>query len=222
MRLTVHGHACVRIEKPDGVLVLDPGSYSDLSVLDDADAVAVTHEHHDHVQVGPLVEVMVRRGSAGPVVWAPSPVAEALAVALREAGGAELADRVRAVGPGEHLRAAGFDLETFGGRHAVVHPDVPTVANIGYLVDGRIIHPGDAFAPLPPGRSAEVLLLPVAGPWLKLSEAIDHARDVAAAVVVPIHDAVLSDVGRSMVDRVVAGLVPGRHVRLAPGEVLPL
>ena len=49
MQLTKLGHACVRLEKDGGVLVIDPGAFSGDHALDGADAVLVTHEHFDHV-----------------------------------------------------------------------------------------------------------------------------------------------------------------------------
>jgi hypothetical protein len=42
---------------------------------------------------------------------------------------------------------------------ALIHPDIPRVLNIGYLIDGAVFHPGDALTLR--GCSVEVLLLPV-------------------------------------------------------------
>ena len=49
MRITKLGHACVRIEDEGGVVVIDPGIFTDAGAPDGADAVLVTHEHPDHV-----------------------------------------------------------------------------------------------------------------------------------------------------------------------------
>ena len=49
MRITKHGHACVRVQGDGGVVVIDPGVFTDASALDGADAVLITHEHADHV-----------------------------------------------------------------------------------------------------------------------------------------------------------------------------
>lgn len=219
MRLMFHGHACISLEKDGRTLTIDPGSYSDLSGLDRADAVLVTHGHRDHVDVERLARGVA--GGSGPAVWAPPDVVAQLQAVLTEGDpdGAGAA-RVHAVGPGDRVDAVGFDLELFGGEHAVVHPDVPLPPHVSCLVDGRIMHPGDSFAPLPPGRSAEVLLLPVAGPWLRLAEAVDLARQVGADIVVPIHDATLNDAGHATVDRIVSGLVAARYVRVAVGGEL--
>ena len=54
------GHACIRFEKDGRVLVVDPGSFSDLSVLDSANAVVITHEHPDHVAFPAIASSMAR------------------------------------------------------------------------------------------------------------------------------------------------------------------
>src|SRR3712207_6911077 len=44
VRVTKFTHSCLRLEG-DGVLVVDPGAFSERSALEGADAVLVTHEH---------------------------------------------------------------------------------------------------------------------------------------------------------------------------------
>ena len=48
MLLTKLGHACVRLEKDDVRLVIDPGVWAGPDVLAGASAVLITHEHVDH------------------------------------------------------------------------------------------------------------------------------------------------------------------------------
>ena len=77
-----------------------------------------------------------------------------------------------------------------GGTHAVIHPEIPVIDNISYLVgDGdhpaRLMHPGDAL--FIPGEPVDVLATPAAAPWMKISEAVDYLRAVAPARAVPIH-----------------------------------
>src|SRR5215469_14423432 len=52
MLLTKLGHACVRLEKDDARLVIDPGVWSGPDVLAGASAILVTHEHVDHLDDG--------------------------------------------------------------------------------------------------------------------------------------------------------------------------
>ena len=49
MRITKFGHACVRVQGDGGVVVIDPGVFTDPAALEGADAVLITHEHPDHV-----------------------------------------------------------------------------------------------------------------------------------------------------------------------------
>ncbi|MDQ5862445.1 MAG: MBL fold metallo-hydrolase, partial [Actinomycetota bacterium] len=56
MKLTKYTHACVRLEQDGRVLVLDPGTFSETEeALDGAQAVLITHEHGDHVDVPAMV-----------------------------------------------------------------------------------------------------------------------------------------------------------------------
>ncbi|HET6987492.1 MAG TPA: MBL fold metallo-hydrolase, partial [Kribbella sp.] len=51
MKLTKFAHACVRLEKDGKVLLVDPGSFSEPAAFERADAILVTHEHQDHLDV---------------------------------------------------------------------------------------------------------------------------------------------------------------------------
>ena len=53
-----------------------------------------------------------------------------------------------------------------------------------------------------------MLLAPVSAPWLKVSEAVDFVREVAAPTSLGIHDRVYSDIGLDMVATHMANLLP--------------
>ena len=97
---------------------------------------------------------------------------------------------------GEERDVGGVSVRVAGRDHAVIHPDIPVVPNVGYLVGGRLFHPDDAFTP--PGQPVEVLAVPAGAPWLKVSEPIDYLRAVHPKVAVPVHDQVLWAAGRSI------------------------
>ncbi|TQL04143.1 MBL fold metallo-hydrolase [Cellulomonas sp. SLBN-39] len=210
LTLTRHGHACVRLTRDDGArLVVDPGSFSDVATaLDGVDAVLVTHEHPDHLDTDAVVAATGR----GVQVWAPAAVVEQLA-----AVGAPVA-ALHAVQPGDALTVGGLDVQVLGGWHEVIHPDVPRLTNVAYLVEGAVLHPGDAFTLPPAGAAVRVLLEPVGAPWLRMADAVDHVRAVAPDRVVPIHDATLSDAGRALAARLLGQLTTARVVEPAAGE----
>ena len=210
--MTFLGHSCVRLDRDGQSLVVDPGSFSAPDALDGATGVLVTHEHADHVDPGPLQSALA--SVPGLEVWGPAPVVE-----LLTKGGADAA-RLHALAPGDTADVVGFSVTALGGEHAVIHPDVPRIHNLAYLVDGSLLHPGASFIPAPSDATVEVLLLPAAAPWLKISEAVDYARSVGARTVVPIHTGIYNDNGIGLVDRVLGGLVGDAYRRVAPGETL--
>jgi L-ascorbate metabolism protein UlaG (beta-lactamase superfamily) len=186
MRLTKFGHSCLLVEEGGTRVLLDPGSFSEgFEELEGLTAVCVTHQHGDHLDAGRVRRLLDRN----PGVRVVSD--EGSAQALDEAG----AD-VEVVHDGDELELGGLGLAVAGRDHAVIHPDVPVVPNVGYLVGGRLFHPGDAFTV--PGRPVEVLAVPAGAPWLKLSEAVDYLRRVAPRVAVPVHEKVLSEGGKAI------------------------
>lgn len=181
MILTKFPHACFRLEKDGGVLVVDPGVLSDAAeALRGADAVLLTHEHPDHVDADAV------RAAGAPVYAHPDVLA-----GLDGVTGTPMQ-------PGDALDVSGFAVRVFGDRHAHIHEDVPDLANNAYLIDERVYYPGDSFSV--PGVPVEVLLVPAGGPWMKVAEAIDFVRAVRPNRAHPTHDAVLSGPGQQFTD----------------------
>jgi L-ascorbate metabolism protein UlaG (beta-lactamase superfamily) len=214
MRLTKYTHSCIRLDDGSRALVIDPGTFSETQLaLDGVHAVLVTHEHPDHLDAPALLAAA--HADAELRVWAPAAVASSLG---------ELGDRVTAVGAGESFEAGGFAIRTFGGLHALIHPLLGApVANVGYLVEGSVYHPGDSF--MVPPAPVETLLIPIHAPWSKVSEVIDFTAAVRAPRAFQIHDAYLSDIGGALVDRLVGtvGATYGTtYKRLAPTESVDL
>jgi hypothetical protein len=107
--------------------------------------------------------------------------------------------------------------------HAVIHPDIPRVRNVGFLVDGQVFHPGDALTV--PEEPVSTLLLPVHAPWSKVSEVIDYVRAVHADQAFAVHDGLLNDNGLAVVGGMLGEKGPGTptpYSRLAPGDTVEL
>lgn len=211
MRLVKFGHACVRLEHEDAVVVLDPGGFTEPDAVDGATAVLITHEHADHYAADHL------RRTDAPVF-----TIEAVAEQIR-ADAPDVAERVTVVRPGEQIDP-GIPTTVVGRKHAVIHPEMKHFDNSGYLLDvggTRVFHPGDALTV--PEDEVDVLLLPVSAPWLKVSECIDFARDVGAPRSVAIHDQIYSEIGLGILDghlQRMLGERGQRYTRLPAGQDL--
>ena len=186
MKLTHLGHACLLVETDAARLLLDPGTMSGFEDVRDLDAVLVTHQHPDHVDPARLAALLVANPGARLVVDPDS---------LELVSGLGLPRDPVVARVGDRLDLAGTSVDVLGGLHAPVYGDVPGCTNAAYLLDdGALLHPGDSFCV--PEQDVDVLAVAVDGPWLKLSEAVDHVRAVAPRVAVPIHEGETTDPGK--------------------------
>jgi len=195
-RIIRYTHSCVRIERDGAALVIDPGIWSEPSALRGADAVLITHEHSDHIDVPRLADL-------GAPVYAP---ADARISGLATVG----------LQPGQPFTAAGFAVTAVGARHAPVFGGEPDCANHGYLIEDRIYHPGDAL--LVPDQPVETLFVPIQASWLKTAEAISFLRAVRPQRAFGIHDAQVNSRGLDAANNWLTEKGGHRYRYLAPGE----
>lgn len=215
MNVTWLGHAGIRVERDGTTLVVDPGIFCEpralSAALADADGLLITHQHPDHFAQEAVAAALAAK--PGLEVWTNRSVASLLT---------GLPNAVHTIGDGDAFAAHGVDVHAYGEWHAEIHRDLPRVHNTGFLIGGRIFHPGDAFTH--PGVSVELLLAPLHGPWSSSGEVVDFIRDVKPVRVSPIHDVMLSDVGKSGTDSFLAperGRGPGTgapYSRMVVGE----
>ena len=80
-------------------------------------------------------------------------------------------------------------LEGFGEKHGVIYKEMGQVQNTGYFIDDTLFYPGDALTN--PEKAIDILALPTAGPFLKMSEVIDYALALKPNRAFPVHDAIM-------------------------------
>jgi len=211
VRVTKYTHSCLRIDSGHSILVVDPGVFSERAALTGADAVLVTHEHFDHLDVDALADALAARPELR--IFAHADVLPKLTA---------FSDVVTAVAPGEEFQAAGFTVHAYGGEHALIHPEIPRIANLAYLItdaDDSIFHPGDSFT-VPEGAVVETLFVPLNAPWMKLAESIDFVRAVKPRRAYALHDALLNETGAKVSDGHLERLSGTDYAHVAPGTTL--
>ncbi len=175
------GHDSFRItSEDDKVIYIDPWKLKEGAPQ--ADLILVTHEHFDHFSPDDIKKI---RGKETVVVTTPTCARQ-------------LSGPVRAVGPGEKLTVAGFEIETVPAYNvnkfrAPGQPFHPKAAgHLGFIitVDGeRIYHTGDTdVIPEMESIQCDIALLPVSGTYVMTAdEAIVAAKLINPRLVIPMH-----------------------------------
>ena len=165
------------------------------------DIILITHEHGDHFHVDSLKKVLAHNPNAK--IITNTAVGKLLEV---ENIAYDILEQ------GDSKTEQGVLIEGFGEKHAVMYEGWGQVQNTGYFIENIFFYPGDAFTN--PGKPVDILALPVAGPWMKISEAVDYALLIKPRVAFPVHDGILKQAG--MPHRVPSKFLPENGIEFIP------
>lgn len=177
MKIKKLGHCCMVLEINGKRIMTDPShvDYGGDSLSErDISLVLITHEHADHLHVDTLKEILKNNSEAK--VISNSSVGKILTDAGIEYNQVE---------DGEEYMFEGIKIIGFGDKHAEIYEDYGQVQNTGYMID-KLCFPGDSFNI--PNQEVDILALPVLGPWMKMKDAINYAKEIKPRICFPVHD----------------------------------
>ncbi len=187
--MTHLGHSCLHVEVADQRVLIDPGTFSRFDEQRDLTAIVGTHQHPDHVDPARLPD-LVRQNPQAQVLMEPQ-TADALSEHGVDAG---------PLRSGEAVQFGDLELTPVGDKHAVIHDYVPRIDNLGAVLRApghpSLFHPGDALDAEP--GDVDLLAVPINAPWSALKEVVEFVRRIQPGAIIPIHDGLLNETGRSL------------------------
>lgn len=169
MKTTKFNHSYLLVEEGGKVFLLDPGEYSlDLlkqTIFSQLDYILITHEHFDHFSLPFIKELFIKFPQVKIITT------QSIVGILEKEG-------VRA---------------TFGGDKHITVTAIPhekiwmgnPVENVMFTINNKLSHPGDS---LTFDKTAEILCLPISGPWCNTTQAVELAEKLKPKIIIPIHD----------------------------------
>ena len=186
MKIQKFLHSCLLIEHEGARVLFDPGAFSFIEglvkpdVFKNIDAIFITHNHADHVDISNLKIILKNNPTAS--IYGNSDTVELLkkegiTVLLFEEG---------------EKRIKGLPIWAMLAQHGTVLSSAPK--NTAYIVAGELLITGDSFdEELEKLKGVKVLMLPITAPWLRSVDAAAFATAVGAKTVIPVHDGYVKD-----------------------------
>ena len=181
MRVTKYPQSCLVVEHPDGGrLLIDPGNVAmDAVAFDDfgaIDAVLFSHRHADHFDPR-AVETILERELP---IYANADVC------------GQIDGPATPISDGQSFTAAGIGIVAHDMPHVEMVDGSAGPPNTGYVLDGRLLHPGDAVDV--GALQVATVAVPIAGPSISFRRSYMMIEATRATVAVPIHyDVFLAD-----------------------------
>lgn len=189
MQITRFGHAAVLVEVASTRILIDPGVFSpaETFALEGLDAIVATHQHADHLDPNRGAGLLALNPDA--VLLCDPETAATVAFGNWTPNSDGLVTEVK-----------GVTVTGVGAQHAVIVPALPRVANVGVLITAPgepvLFLAGDTYEYVPDG--VDVLGVPLAAPWAKVSETVEFVQRVAPRVMFPVHDCTIADIAYGM------------------------
>lgn len=198
MNIAKFQHACFSVTHHNETIIVDPGNFTtDLEIPDTVIGVIITHIHPDHCDESLIRRILNKNPNA--VVISQAQVFEHFTFA-----------HTKTVKHGDSLTLGSFTLDFVGEQHAKIHSSIKIISNIGVIINKQVYYPGDSFTL--PDHPISTLLLPIAAPWLKMSETIDFMLACSPSVAIPTHDAILSKNGKAIADSLVTKIANANNI----------
>lgn len=199
MKLTKYHHSCLLLEDNDKTILIDPGNYSHdvfpLDSIEKLDAVFITHEHRDHMDISFLKDLLEKFPN--------------LSIVTNDQAVATLSN--------EGISAS-TTLPDFVTKEEIVHEAVFGIQvpqNWEYTFMNTLTHPGDSFHST---KTARVFALPIQAPWGSTVEAVNLVMRIKPEIVVPIHDWHWRDEARVALYGMVGNYLQSQHITFIPLE----
>lgn len=208
MKLTKYQHSFFILEEGNKKLIVDPGIFSTLSDnLENSVAIVITHSHPDHFSP----ENIERIRSVNPdiKIFTPNDISDLVY------GTIQPSDTTVTIGP--------FSIDFYNQSHEFIRKNLALPQNLCLSINNILTYPGDSYSL--PKEPTKFLLAPIAAPWARMKETEEFIISSKAEIVIPTHDAILSDNGFFVYDTHLQAICDNndkQYVRLKTGESLSL